>query len=70
MTIIIPISVNNFYENFFQDGAKFGLDIFSEKMERKEITLPNWNGIIVYCLIFHRQRVGFSLKNDEVKSSR
>eukprot|EP00347_Sterkiella_histriomuscorum_P016954 403351216 len=42
-TVAMPLTINQFYERFFADQAPFGFDVFSAKMDRKDIQLELWN---------------------------
>lgn len=37
------MSVNDFFQNFYADNAKFGIDKFCIKMERKDVKLDKWS---------------------------
>ncbi|CDW77375.1 UNKNOWN [Stylonychia lemnae] len=37
-----PLSVDEFYDSFLKDDAGYGFDVFSQKMERKDISLEKW----------------------------
>lgn len=36
------MSVVEFFDNFYSDAAKFGIDKFCAKMDRKDIKLDKW----------------------------